>query len=220
MSIYNISNYLNKYLDNIQKFNLNDRSVLDYIVFKNNDFGTMDTVINTKEDYHNKMNEYYNTASIQEPLPYISYINGYSELFILLYRNGPDEYFKKYVPEEKRNEEYLNSLKKLYEYKEFIRIFFNLLNPTNKNKNTKPNEYNYIHYIKHDFSIEYKYLFNHIINHFLKYNNIYNLKDNTDKNEIFNYLSINKYKLLKQKINEEYNKDLLNKLINELISIK
>jgi len=213
MNFYNISDYLKEYLETIHKFKLNDNLTLDNIIFKNDNFGSMEQNVYTKEEKDKIINELSKKDYIKEQFLLIPYITGYSELFLLLYKNGPENYMNKYIPIDKQNDEYLNSLKKLYDYKEFIRIMFNLLNPSNKTT------YKYF-YTDHKFSNEYKFIFNYIIEEFLKFHNISNLLDDTDKNILIKNMSFIEINSILNIINQDKNKNLLNKILTEFTNLK
>ena len=77
----------------------------------------------TKENKDKLINELYEKDYIKNQFLIITYITGYSELFLLLYRNGPEKYMNKYIPIDKRDDEYLNSLKNymiIKNYKDYI----------------------------------------------------------------------------------------------------
>lgn len=215
MSEYSVSEYLRNYLETIHRFNPNDRIIIDNIIFKDNNYGSIDKAMSIEEDKKKISKDFFENASAQEPLPYFRHIDGYSKLFLLLYSLGPEKYMNDYVPKIRKNEEHLNSLKKLYNYKEFMRIMFGLLNPTNK--------YSCGYDSYHSFSNEYKYLFYYIIDEFLKYHNIVNVLDvipyGSCNNDLFDNLSVNKFNSMIKIINENKNKSLLNNLLVEFTNL-
>ena len=77
----------------------------------------------TKENKDKLINELYEKDYIKNQFLIIPYIIGYSELFLLLYINRPENYMNKYIPIDKRDDEYLNSLKNymiIKNYKDYI----------------------------------------------------------------------------------------------------